>query len=269
MSSQDLPEPPLLDSELRELRMPSIAQGWRQTAKEAARRGTTYPEFLAELVHFEVSDRRDWRMRRRIKEAHFPAVKTLDTFDFDRQPGISRDLVLALAQGDFVTRPENVVLLGEIGSGKTHLACAIGFACCQRDPRVRFTTAAGLTTALVEAKAANCLSRKLDQLARHDLVILDELGYVPFDKSGADLLFAFIAKVYEHRSLMVTTNLPFPRWSEVFQDATAAAAVIDRIVHHSTILQTEGKSYRLQAAEQARDVAACEVDGRAGNEGER
>ena len=252
MKNRALPEPPLLDSELRELRMPSIQAGWRQAAQKAARQGTGYSEYLAELVHLEITDRRDRRVQRRIKEARFPSVKTLDTFEFDRQPGVSRDQVLALAQGDFVSRPENVVLLGEIGTGKTHLACAIGFACCQRGLRVRFITAAELTTALVEAKASNRLSRKLEQLARFDLVILDELGYVPFDRSGADLLFAFIAKVYEHRSLMVTTNLPFPRWSEVFLDATAAAAVIDRIVHHATILQTAGKSYRLQAAEEAR-----------------
>ncbi len=126
---------------------------------------------------------------------------------------------------------------------------------------MRFTTAAELTTTLVEAKAADRLSRKLDQLARFDPVVIDELGSVPFDRAGADLLFSFIAKVYEYRSLIVTTNLPFGRWSEVFQDATAAAAVIDGVVHHATILQTEGKSYRLQAAEDARATAKDEEPG--------
>lgn len=116
---------------------------------------------------------------------------------------------------------------------------------------MRFLTAADLTTVLVESKSFDRLSRKLDQLAHFDLVIIDELGYMPFDRAGADLLFMFITKFYERRSLIVTTNLPFPRWNEVFQDATAAAAVIDRIVHHSTILKTEGKSYRLQSAEDA------------------
>lgn len=256
MSKGAPPDPPLLDTDLRELRMPSIAQGWRQAAEDSAKRGTPYAEFLAELVHLEVTDRRDRRVSRRIKEAHFPSVKTLDTFDFARQPAVSRDDVLKLSRGDFVTRPENVVVLGEIGTGKTHLASAIGFACCQHGYRVRFLTAAELTTMLVEAKAADRLSRKLEQLARFDLVIIDELGYVPFDREGANLLFSFIAKVYEHRSLIVTTNLPFARWSEVFQDATAAAAVIDRVVHHATILQTEGKSYRLQAAQGAQASAS-------------
>lgn len=258
MSTRSIPDPPLPDTELRELRMPSIAKDWRQIAEDAVRRGTPYPEFLAELVHLEVTDRRDRRVNRRIKEASFPAVKTLDTFDFERQPSVSRDEVLKLARGDFVAQPENVVILGEIGTGKTHLASAIGFACCQHGYRVRFLTAGELTTALVEAKAASRLSRKLEQLARFDLVIIDELGYVPFDREGANLLFAFIAKVYEHRSLIVTTNLPFARWSEVFQDTTAAAAVIDRVVHHASILQTQGKSYRLQTAEDAQASASGE-----------
>ncbi len=126
---------------------------------------------------------------------------------------------------------------------------ALGMACCQHDYRVRFLTAAELTTLLVEAQQQGRLARKLDQLARFDVVIVDELGYVPFDKAGADLLFGFISRRYERGSLVVTTNLPFARWSEVFLDATAAAAVIDRIVHHATVLTTNGDSYRLKAAQ--------------------
>ncbi len=144
----------------------------------------------------------------------------------------------------FVTEHHNVVLIGEVGTGKTHLAIALGLAACQREHRVRFFTTAELANVLVEAKAQGRLSKKLEQLARYELVVLDELGYVPFDKLGADLLFSFVSRVYERRSLVVTTNLPFARWSEVFLDATAAAAVIDRIVHHATILKTEGESSR-------------------------
>lgn len=256
MSSPLTPEPPLLESELRELRLPTIVANWKQSAEDAGKRGLPYAEFLADLVHHEILDRHDRRVNRRVKEAKFPSLKTLDTFDFDRQPGITQEKLLELARGDFVTRHENIVLLGEIGTGKTHLASAIGFACCQRGFRVRFMTAADLTTVLIESKSVDRLSRKLDQLARYDLVILDELGYVPFDRAGADLLFTFITRIYEQRSLIVTTNLPFPRWSEVFQDTTAAAAVIDRVVHHSTILQTEGKSYRLETAEAVQLAAA-------------
>ena len=258
MSDSITPEPPLLARELRELRLPTIMANWKRASEEAGKSGVPYAEYLADLVHHEILDRHDRRVSRRVKEAKFPTLKTLDTFDFDRQPGISREKLLDLARGDFVTRHENVVLLGEIGTGKTHLASAIGFACCQRGFRVRFMTAADLTTVLIESKSVDRLSRKLDQLARYDLIILDELGYVPFDRMGADLLFTFVTRIYEQRSLIVTTNLPFPRWSEVFQDATAAAAVIDRVVHHSTILQTEGKSYRLETAEAARLAAAGE-----------
>lgn len=254
MSRANQQEPPMLVKELRELRLPSFIERWNQVADEAQKRGTSYAEFLAELVHHEIIDRHDRRVRRRIKEARFPSLKTLDTFEFERQPDIERDRILELARGDFVERRENVVLLGEIGTGKTHLASAIAFACCQRGYRVRFMTAADLTTLLVESKSVDRLSRKLDQLARFDVVVIDELGYVPFDRAGADLLFTFITRVYEQRSLIVTTNLPFARWNEVFQDATAAAAVIDRIVHHATILTTSGKSYRLQAAEDAQAV---------------
>ena len=251
MKSSNLEEPPLLARELRELRLPSILASWRDSAEAASSRGTSYAEFLAELVHREVIDRHDRRVQRRIKEAHFPSLKTLDTFDFSQQAGIARESVLELARGDFLERHENLVFLGEIGTGKTHLATAIGFACCQLGHRVRFSTAAELTTLLVEAKAEDRLSRKLDQLARYELVIIDELGYVPFDRAGADLLFALITRMYEQRSLIVTTNLPFPRWAEVFHDATAAAAVIDRIVHHATIFETKGKSYRLREAEES------------------
>ncbi len=160
--------------------------------------------------------------------------------------------MLELFSCEFIPQAANVVLVGSVGTGKTHIAIALGLACCQNDYRVRFTTAAELTNMLVEAKSQDRLSRKIEQLARFDVVILDELGYVPFDKQGADLLFGFITRVYERRSLIVTTNLPFARWSEVFLDATAAAAVIDRIVHHATVLKTEGDSYRLRTATRKR-----------------
>jgi DNA replication protein DnaC len=199
-------------------------------------------------MSLEVSKRRERRIQRRTKDAKFPLLKTLDGFDFSKQPKLDQSDVLELFDGAFVEEARNVVLMGPVGTGKTHLAIALGIACCQQERRVRFTTAAELTNMLVEAKKEGRLGRKLEQLARFDLVVLDELGYVPFDKESANLLFSFITKVYERRSLVVTTNLPFSRWTEVFGDATAAAAVIDRIVHHSSVFKTEGGSYRLQAA---------------------
>lgn len=248
MKKQALAEPAHLVADLKELRLPSVATHWARLAEEALRKRQSHPEYLADLVHAEVSDRRERRIARLIRDAHFPVLKTLDGFDFGAQPSLERETVLELADTRFVSERRNVVLMGEVGTGKTHLAIALGLAACQRELRVRFATAAELTNMLVEAKEQKKISRKLEQLARYELFVLDELGYVPFDKLGADLLFSFVSRVYERRSLVVTTNLPFARWSEVFLDATAAAAVIDRIVHHATLLKTEGESYRLKDA---------------------
>jgi len=259
----DVNEPPHLLGDLKELRLPSVAGQWRRLSEQARRKRMPHASYLAELVRQEVIDREERRIKRRIGEARLPVLKTLDTFDFDAGHGLSRDDVLELFECRFVPEHSNVVLVGGVGTGKTHLAIALGLSCCQRSYRVRFTTAAELTNYLVEAKCDGRLSRALDRMARFDVVILDELGYVPFDKQGADLLFSFIAKVYERRSLIVTTNLAFSRWSEVFLDATAAAAVIDRIVHHATVLQTSGESYRLRdakAASRSRRRRRKEVD---------
>lgn len=243
-----LQEPPHLVADLKSMYLTSMASQWQRLAEEARSKRQPHAEYLADLARLEVTGRRERRIQRRIKDARFPMLKTLDVFDFDVQRGLDRDEILELVDCEFVAQAANVVLVGGVGTGKTHIAIALGMACCQNDYRVRFTTAAELTNMLVEAKSQGRLSRKLEQLARFDVVILDELGYVPFDKQGADLLFGFITRVYERRSLVVTTNLPFAKWSEVFLDATAAAAVIDRIVHHATVLKTEGDSYRLRAA---------------------
>jgi DNA replication protein DnaC len=241
-------EPPHLLHDLKELKLPSVAAGWRRMAEESRRGRLTHPQYLAELMRQELIDREERRIRRRVCEARFPVLKTLDGFDFAASGGLDRDEVLALFDCRFVEERGNVVFVGGVGTGKTHLSVALGLACCQRSHRVRFVTAAELTNELVEAKQRSRLGRVLERMARYDVVVLDELGYVPFDKEGADLLFGFITKVYERRSLIVTTNLPFGRWGEVFRDATAAAAVIDRIVHHAVVLTTDGESYRLRDA---------------------
>lgn len=252
MATTKIEEPPHLVADLKTLFLTTAVSNWQRMAQEARKRRQGHPEYLADLMSLEVQKRRERRIQRRTKDAKFPLLKTLDTFEFDQQPKLDKDEVLDLFDGGFVREAQNVVLLGPVGTGKTHLAIALGLACCQREMRVRFTTAAELTNLLVEAKMQGRLSRKLEQLARFDLVILDELGYVPFDKESADLLFGFITKVYERRSLVVTTNLPFARWTEVFHDATAAAAVIDRIMHHASVFKTEGQSYRLKDARAAR-----------------
>ena len=241
-------EPPHLAADLKTLCLSTIAAQWRPLAEQATRQRQAPADYLAQLAHLEVTGRRERRIQRRMQDARFPMLKTLDAFSFDAQPDLGRDAVLQVFGCGFVAEAANVVLVGGVGTGKTHLAIALGMACCQHDDRVRFVTAAELVTLLVDAQQQGRLQRKLAQLARFDVVILDELGYVPSDKAGADLLFGFISQRYERRSLVVTTNLPFARWSEVFLDATAAAAVIDRIVHHATVLTTAGDSYRLKVA---------------------
>ena len=248
MANAKIQEPPHLVTDLKSMYLTSMASQWRRLAEDARSKRQPHAEYLADLARLEVTGRRERRIQRRIKDARFPMLKTLDAFDFEAQQGLDRDDVLELFDCEFVPQAANVVLVGSVGTGKTHIAIALGMACCQKDYRVRFTTAAELTNILVEAKSQDRLSRKLEQLARFDVIVIDELGYVPFDKQGADLLFGLITRVYERRSLIVTTNLPFARWSEVFLDATAAAAVIDRIVHHATVLKTEGDSYRLRTA---------------------
>ncbi len=252
MASAKIQEPPHLVTDLKSMYLTSMASQWRRLAEDARSKRQPHAEYLADLARLEVTGRRERRIQRRIKDARFPMLKTLDAFDFEAQRGLDRDEVLELFDCEFIPQAANVVLVGGVGTGKTHIAIALGMACCQKDYRVRFTTAAELTNILVEAKSQDRLSRKLEQLARFDVIAIDELGYVPFDKQGADLLFGLITRVYERRSLIVTTNLPFARWSEVFLDATAAAAVIDRIVHHATVLKTEGDSYRLRTATRKR-----------------
>jgi len=247
-----LSEPPHLVKDLQTLCLTSVAKEWRRLVEEAKAKRQAHQAFLADIASFEVTQRRERRIQRRLRDARFPVLKTLDSFDFKAQPGLDKDEVLELFGCDFAAQAHNVVLIGAVGTGKTHLAIALGMACIQQDLRVRFVTAAELCNLLLEAKADHKLARTLDRLARFDVVVLDELGYVPFDKQGADLLFNFVTKVYERRSLVVTTNLPFAQWSEVFRDATAAAAVIDRVVHHATVLQTKGQSFRLKDAKAKR-----------------
>ena len=253
MSKTVIDEPPHLVADLKTLKLPTMATQWLRQAEEARRGRQAHPEYLAELAALEVQRRRERRIQRRIQESRFPVLKTLDGFDFASQPSLDREAILELFRCEFVEEHSNVVLIGGVGTGKTHLAIALGLAWCHRDYRVRFTTAAELTNDLVEAKREGKLARKLERLAKLDVVLLDELGYVPFDRQGADLLFGFITRVYERRSLIVTTNLPFNKWTDVFHDATAAAAVIDRIVHHATVMKTEGKSYRLREAKKQAD----------------
>ena len=216
------------------------------------RRKGDFPRYLLRLTELELLDRDRRATERRIRQATFPVVKSLDSFDFLAIPSLNKTLVLELARCEFLTRRENILLLGNSGTGKTHIALALGLAACQRGHRVRFTTAAALVGELIEARDEKQLLRFQKQIAAYELLIVDELGFVPLSKTGAELLFEIISQRYERASTLVTSNLPFEEWTEVFGSERLTGALLDRLTHHVHILEMNGDSYRLKQSRRKR-----------------
>jgi DNA replication protein DnaC len=235
-----------VQSLLRQLRLPTVATHYRKLAGEAASSGQPYEDYLLALLEQEDAQRGVNRRQRRIQEARFPLLRTLDEYDFSRMPSLSKPKVLELARGTFIRHAENVALIGTIGTGKTHLAIALGLAACEQGHRVRFYTAAGLINALLEAAEQHRLSRLESLLLKQDLIIIDEVGFVPFSQPGAQMLFTFVSQRYLRGSLLVTSNLAFADWTEVFGDARLTGALLDRLTHRCHILEFAGESYRFR-----------------------
>lgn len=244
----------LLDSYLKRLRLPAVAKHYGPLARQAAQAKQGFEDYLLALLEQEVLQREENQLRRRIKQARFPVLKTLADFDFGALPSLNPHKVLNLAEGGYIERQEVVILMGNAGTGKTHLAIALGLEACRKGRRVRFTTAAGLINELVEAREAHRLSRVEAMLDKMDLLILDEIGYVPFSRSGAELLFHVCAARYERGSLIITTNLPFSQWTEVFGDERLTGALLDRLTHHCHILEINGESYRFKQSLKKREA---------------
>lgn len=232
----------------KELKMPGLLRGYEQLARQAREDHWSYEEFLFEALAIEQLSRRDSSVRQRIHEAHFPEAKTLDTFDFTATGGVvSPAQISDLARGDWLARGDNVIFAGPIGTGKTHLAIALGIEAAKLRKRVAFMRAADLVRTLLEARDARELGRLQRRLLRADLLILDELGFVPFDRAGGELLFNVVAERYEKRSVLITTNLAFAEWVKVFGgDEKLTTALLDRLAHHATVITTKGKSFRMR-----------------------
>ena len=240
----------LLQHHLKTLRLPTIGRECEKVAGRASKENLDHLAFLLQLVELEMIERERRSADRRLKAAKFPYHKTLDEFDFAAQKSINQPLVVQLMRGDYLDRRENVLLVGNSGTGKTHVAVALGMAACSQGKRVRFCRVTELMTLLMEAREERVLQRLRTQLGKQDLLILDELGYVPASKAGSELLFDVISTAYERQSLIVTTNLPFENWTEVLLSERLTGATLDRLTHRCHILETRGESYRLKDAKQ-------------------
>lgn len=243
-ATRDDPTHALIDAHAGELKLPTVRKRFKQLAEEALREQQTLTGYLAALLDAEVAERDTRRVSRRLAEAKLPQHKTLDAFVFADNPAIPQATLAALAGGEWIDRAENVILIGESGTGKTHLATALAVAACHQYRRVRFATLASLANELIEAQDERSLARAINRYNRIDLLIIDELGYLALPTGAAELVFQVISARNEKASLLITTNLPFSEWTRVFADARLAKAVIDRLTHHAHIIDTGTESWR-------------------------
>lgn len=243
-----------LEYNLKHLKLPTFLSHYKAVGESCKEKGDSYESFLYQLSEKEVLGRQSRAVQQRIKKAKFPGLKTLEVFNFGILPNLKKQKVIELTSGEFINKHENIIAIGNSGTGKTHIALALGLSACQKGFSVGFTTAASLVHELIEASDEKQLLRLQKRLNSYALLIVDELGFVPFSKTGAELLFEVFSHRYERASTIVTSNLPFEEWTQVFGCERLTGALLDRLTHHSNILEMNGQSYRL--AESKREKKA-------------
>lgn len=236
----------LLADHLKQLKLTAILRCYSARARQARESGSEYEDFLLSLIESEIEARADNRLKRRIRDARFPIIKTMEGFDFDEAEGLDRRLVREMVEGTYIKEKRNIIFVGKTGTGKSHLATALGLEACRQGIRTRFVTGAGLVNELIEARSERAVSRIIQKMSRFGLLILDELGYVPFSREGSQLLFQLLAERYERASVIITTNLGFADWTQLFGDPTLTAALLDRLTHKAHIVMCDWDSYRLK-----------------------
>ena len=241
----------LLKHNLKTLRLPTMLAEYAQLSREAADANENYEQYLLRLTELEVATRSANALAARIKNAGFPVLKDLETYDFAVMPSLSKQKILELARGQWIEEKTNACFIGNAGTGKTHLSVALGQAACRVGKRVRFFTAAALVNQLEEAQKLYRLERLMSALGKVDLLIVDELGYLSFSRAGAELLFQVFAVRYERSSILITSNLPFGEWGQIFQGERMTAALLDRFTHRCHIFEMNGESYRFRESSKA------------------
>ena len=237
---------PLLETYLRQLHLPAFNQHYLPFATDAAQKNLDYPRYLLALAEQEINTRVQNRIQCRVKAAHFPVLKELADFDFSALPSLNKAHLLDLARGEYITKRETLIFIGNPGLGKTHLSISLALAACRQGRRVRFWTAAGLVNELLAAQEENRLHRLIALAHKQDLIVLDELGFIPFTPNGAHALFTFCSELYERTAMIITTNLQFANWIQLFGDERLTAALLDRLTHHAHIVELTGESFRFR-----------------------
>ncbi len=236
----------LLHHHLRELKLASILQHYPELERQAREQGLSYEEFLLSLTELELRVRAENRLKIRIRDARFPLWKTLEDFNFDEAPGLDRCLIQELMSGEYLKQRRNIIFLGKTRTGKTHLSIGLGVEACRQGMRTRFVTGFALANELIEARKERELSRLVSKYARYDLLILDELGYAPFSREGAELLFEFLVECHENTSMIITSNRGFADWIQVFGDATITEALLNRLIHKAHVITCNWESFGLK-----------------------